>query len=120
MAGGVDDVDAGIFPLHRGAFGQNGDAALALEIVGIHRALGDLLVFTEGARLGKKLVDEGGLAMIDVGDDRDVADIHKGAFSGDAFCRPGGRVFLMLFLTAKPGFDGEAGRLLTSCCGAHN
>ena len=39
VAGGVDDVDAGVFPLHRGGLGQNGDAALALQIVGVHRAL---------------------------------------------------------------------------------
>jgi hypothetical protein len=61
------------FPVDRGALGEDGDAALALEVVRIHRALGDALVVAEGAGLAQQLVDERGLAMIDVGDDRDVA-----------------------------------------------
>ena len=51
VAGGVDDVDAGVLPVHRGRLGENGDAALALEIVGVHGALGHLLVVAEGAGL---------------------------------------------------------------------
>jgi len=51
VAGGVDDVDLGVFPLHRGAFGQNGDAALAFQIVGIHGALNLALVVAIGAGL---------------------------------------------------------------------
>ena len=43
----VDDVDAGALPEDRGHLGENGDAALALEIVGIHRALGHPLVLAE-------------------------------------------------------------------------
>ena len=34
----VDDVDAGVLPDDRGRLGEDGDAALALEVVGIHRA----------------------------------------------------------------------------------
>ena len=52
MAGRVDDVDAGVLPDERGDLGEDGDAALALEIVRIHRALGHLLVVAEGAGLG--------------------------------------------------------------------
>ena len=69
----VDDVDAGVLPDDRGRLGEDGDAALALEIVGIHGALGDALVLAEGAGLLQQPVDQGGLAMVDVGDDRDVA-----------------------------------------------
>ena len=77
VAGGVDDVDAGVLPQHRGRLGQDGDAALALEIVGVHRALGTSLVLAEGAGLLQQLVDEGGLAVVDVGDDGDVAKVHE-------------------------------------------
>ena len=63
-------------PHHRGAFGQDGDAALALELVRIERALGDLLVGAEGAGLAQQLIDQRGLAVVDMRDDRDVADIH--------------------------------------------
>ncbi len=76
MAGRVDDVDARLLPLHRGAFGENGDAALALEIVRIERALHHLLIGAESAALAQKLIDKRGLAMIDMRDDGDIANIH--------------------------------------------
>ena len=76
----VDDVDARALPDDRGALGEDGDAALALQVVGIHGALGDLLVVAEGAALLQQAVDQRGLAMVDVGDDGDVADVHKMLF----------------------------------------
>ena len=47
--------------------------ALALEVVGVHHALADVLVLRERAGLHQQLVDERRLAVVDVGDDRDVA-----------------------------------------------
>ena len=73
----VDDIDAGVFPDHRGGLGQDGDAALALEIVGIHGALDHALVLAIGAGLLQQPVDQRGLAVVDVGDDGDIAKIHK-------------------------------------------
>ena len=58
--------------------GEDGDAALALEVVGIHRALGHPLVVAERAGLLQQPVDQGGLAMVDMGDDGDVAKVHVG------------------------------------------
>ena len=84
MAGGVDDVDAQIVPDQRGAFGQNGDAALAFEIVAVHGALGHLLIFAEGSALFQQHVHQGGFTVVDVGDDGDIPQIHDGAaFLGD-------------------------------------
>ena len=77
VAGRVDDVDSGVLPDQRGHLGEDGDAALALEIVGIHRAFRDPFVVAEGAGLAQKNVDQGGLAMIDMGDDGDVAKRHE-------------------------------------------
>ena len=76
MAGRVDDVDARAVPFDRGAFGQDGDAALALLVVGVHGALVHVLVLAHRAGLLEQLVDQRGLAMVDMGDDGDVADIH--------------------------------------------
>ena len=81
VAGRVDDVDVGGLaarwrPFDRGALGEDGDPALFLEVVRIHRALFDALVVAEGARLAEQLVDERRLAVIDVRDDRDVAKVH--------------------------------------------
>ena len=72
----VDDVDARALPDHGGAFRQDRDAALALEVVPVQRALGDLLIGAEGPALLEQAVDQGGLAVVDVGDDGDVAQIH--------------------------------------------
>jgi hypothetical protein len=63
-------------PEHRGALGQDGDAALALLVVGIHGPLGMRLVGAEHAGLGEQLVHQRGLAVVDVGDDGDVAERH--------------------------------------------
>ncbi|EGE56060.1 hypothetical protein RHECNPAF_750018 [Rhizobium etli CNPAF512] len=76
VAGRVDDVDAGILPLDRGRLGENGDAALFFDVVGVHHAFHDALVLAERAGLFQKLVNESGLAMVNVRDDRDVAKCH--------------------------------------------
>ena len=71
----VDDVDAGAVPFDAGALGENGDPAFFFQIVRIHRAFFDALVVAEGARLAEELVDKSGLAVVDVGDDRHVAQV---------------------------------------------
>ncbi len=73
VAGGIHDVDADAFPCDGGKLGQDGDAALAFEVVRIHRAIRDHLASAEGSRLAQESVDQSGLAVIDVGDDGDVA-----------------------------------------------
>ena len=77
VARGVDDVDLGVLPPYGGVLGEDGDPALALQRVGIHHALGDDLVVPEGASLPEQLVDERGLAMIDVCDDGDITNLHS-------------------------------------------
>src|SRR5215470_5699333 len=52
---------------------EDGDAALALDVVGIHHPLAHLLVLGKRARLLQQLVDQRGLAVVDVRDDGDVA-----------------------------------------------
>jgi hypothetical protein len=75
VAGGVDDVDAHVAPGDARVLGQNGDAALAFEIVRVHHALDQRLVGAKDARLAQHGVDQGGLSMVDVGDDGDVTDV---------------------------------------------
>src|SRR6185437_1909467 len=91
VAGGVDDVDLGVLVMDRRVLGQDGDAALFLELVRVHDALDDGLIAAEGAGLAEHGVDEGGLAVVDVSDDGDVAD---GAGHGDAFSLPCSSFFL--------------------------
>src|ERR1051325_5439334 len=65
----VDEVADG------GVLRQDGDAALFLQVVGVHDALVHLLVGAYGAGLLEERVDERGRAVVDVGDDGDVADV---------------------------------------------
>ena len=51
MARSIDDVDLGIFIGNGGILGQNGDAALTLNIIGVHDAFLNLLIFSEDAGL---------------------------------------------------------------------
>ena len=84
VAGGVDDVDLHVAVGHRGVLGEDRDALLPLEVHRVHDPLVDVLVGAERAGLPEHLVDEGGLAVVDVGDDRHVAEVladsHRGSF----------------------------------------
>ena len=85
VAGRVDDVDLHAVVVDGGVLGQDRDALLALEVHGVHDPVGDLLVGAEGPGLAEHGVDEGGLAVVDVGHDGHVAEVgaareHRIAF----------------------------------------
>ena len=73
MARGVHNVDLDIFVVHGGVFGQNGDAALPLQVARVHDPVHRGLIFPIDAALLEHLVHQGSLAVVDVGDDGDVA-----------------------------------------------
>ena len=75
MARSVDDVDLHALVLDGDVLRQNGDATLALLVVGVEHALLDLLILAEGIGRAQKLVDEGRLAVVDVSDDGDGANV---------------------------------------------
>ena len=84
VARGVDDVDreplaGGHHVIDGRVLGQDRDALLPLEVVGVHDALVDVagvgLVCGERPGLPQHGVDEGGLAVVDVRDDRHVAQV---------------------------------------------
>ena len=74
VAGGVDDVDLHVAVADGGVLGQDRDALLALQVHGVHDPVGDLLVGAERAGLAEHGVDQRRLAVVDVGDDGDVAE----------------------------------------------
>ena len=74
VAGRVDDVDLHVAVADRGVLGEDRDALLALEVDRVHDPVGDVLVGAERAGLAEHGVDERGLAVVDVGDDRHVAE----------------------------------------------
>ena len=77
MPGGVDDVDFDPLVVNGGVFCENGDTAFAFEVVAVHDALIDLLIFAESARLPEHLVHECGLAVVNVRDNRDISQIFS-------------------------------------------
>ena len=87
MAGGVHDVEAHALVGDAGLLGEDGDAALALEVHGVHDAVHDHLVDAEGTGLAEHGIHQGGLAVVDMRHDGDVA--HVG--SGDLLEHGGGR-----------------------------
>ena len=57
-----------------GVLCQNGDAALPLQIAGVHDPVLGCLVFTVNAALLQQLVHQRGLAMVNVGNDGNITD----------------------------------------------
>ena len=83
-----DDLGAvGLAPMHRGVLREDRDALLALQVAGIHDAVDGLRAFGERAGLAEHRVDEGGLPVVDVRDDRDVAEVSSSAHGHDFLMR---------------------------------
>ena len=78
VAGRVHDVDLHPAIRDRGVLRHDRDALLALEVDRVHDPLGDGLVRAEDAALPEHRVDQGGLAVVDVGDDGDVPEVRPG------------------------------------------
>ena len=77
----VDDVDLHALVVEGDVLGQDRDAALALQVVGIEDAVADELAGAELAALAQQAIDQRRLAVVDVGDDGDIANV--GATHGD-------------------------------------
>ncbi len=78
MAGSVHDIDGQPAVRDRGVLGQDRDALLPLQVTGVEHPVGDLRVRAERPRLPQHRVDQRGLAVVDVRDDRDVAQVIAG------------------------------------------
>ena len=92
VAGRVDDVEADAVDVDRRLLREDRDALLALEVARVHHAVDHGLVRAERAGLAEHRVDEGGLAVVDVGDDRDVAQVVPDGGSGGGGHGGAGRV----------------------------
>ena len=75
VAGRVHDVDLHVVIEDGGVLGQDGDAALPLQIVRVHDPFNQMLVGAECAALPQHGVHQRGLAMVYVGDDSDIANV---------------------------------------------
>ena len=73
MARGINDVNLYIIIMNSCIFGQNRDAPLPLDVIGVHNTLCDFLVFPEHTALFQQLVHNRCLAVVDMGDNRDIS-----------------------------------------------
>ena len=86
VAGRVDDVQADAVVIDGRLLREDRDPLLALEVAGIQDAVDELLVRPERAGLAEHRVDERGLAVVHVRDDRDVPELGADlAGAGEVF-----------------------------------
>ncbi len=83
VAGRIDDVDVvigavAVGVVDRAVLGQDGDSPLAFQGVGIQDALALEFALAELAALAKELIDQGGLAVVDVGNNSDISNLLSG------------------------------------------
>jgi hypothetical protein len=71
----VDDIDFHAAVVQRDILGKNSDAAFLFKIPGIKDSFASQLTFAELATLAQQAIDQGGLPMIDMGDDDNVSNI---------------------------------------------
>ena len=80
VARGIDDIDLDALVVAGAVLGQNGDAALTLDVTAVHDTLCHSLIVAESAALAQQGVHQRGLAVVNVSDDSDIAQIvtnHK-------------------------------------------
>jgi hypothetical protein len=68
----VDEVDLDVIPRDRSGLGEDCDASLAFLVIGVHDSVDHCGVIAKGACGTKERIDKGGLAVVNVGDERDV------------------------------------------------
>ena len=73
MPGSIDNIDAVVIPVQGGIFGEYGNAALFLEFIGVHDPFDFTKAFAESTRLLQQFIHQSGFAMVDVGNDGDIA-----------------------------------------------
>ena len=75
VARGIDEINLHPPIVDGDVFGQDRDAALVFQIIGVENTLAHQLARTVLAALAKHAIDQGCFAVIDVSNDRQVANI---------------------------------------------
>ena len=91
MAWRVDEVDLRSLPLDGDVLREDRDTAFLLEIVGVEDPFAGELAGSKLSALAKQAVDEGRLAVVDVGEDGDITDVVAAGALGGGERMHGGR-----------------------------
>lgn len=113
MSGSVDQVEAErlagfVGVSHASYLELDGDAALALEVHVVEELLLHLALLDGSGGL-EELIGESGLAVVDVGDDAEVADVGDGDFGEAVVAELGGAAGLREDVEVGLGGFGEEG-----------
>ena len=73
VARGVHNIDLCVAVANGGIFGQNGNAALTLQVIGVHDTIHGLLILPVHTTLLEHFVHQSGLAVVDMGDDGNIS-----------------------------------------------
>ena len=102
MAGRVQNIDLGAIVHHCRIFRQNGDTAFPFQIVRIHHAFRHLFIGAENMALLQHSIYQCGFAMIDMGDDRNIANIISNHYNCFLSCIPYTKTKRMRMLIRAP------------------
>jgi hypothetical protein len=78
----VHHVDTRALPSDRAVFGENRDATLFFNVVGVHHALADFFMRGKRAGLFEQAIYKGGFSVVNVGDDGDITKCGGGHAKG--------------------------------------
>ena len=79
----IDDINAGALPHQAGVLGQDGHTPLSLQIIRVHSQVLHHLVGAEGIGLAQQVVYQGGLAVVNVGNNGHIAQVISNVCGGD-------------------------------------
>ena len=85
MAGRIDDIDLGAHVIQGDVLGEDRDSSFPFQIVGIQDAVLLHLRLAELTAGFDQAIDECRLAVIDVSDNCNVADVRPSGVHGDSF-----------------------------------
>ena len=74
VTGGIDDINQGVLVVNGGILGKNGNAPLPFQVVGVHDTVRNLFPFAKNTGLLQQSIYQRGFTVIDVGDNRNIAD----------------------------------------------
>ena len=82
VAGGVNDIDLYILVMNCGILRKNGDTSLAFDVARVHNAGDSFLILSVNSALLEHFIDQSGLSVVNVCNDRYVSkiasfDFHK-------------------------------------------
>ena len=73
VSGGIDNIDLNVLVVHRSILCKNSDASLLLDIIRVHYSRNGLLIFSVYTALLEQSVNERGLTVVNVRNDRNVS-----------------------------------------------